>query len=502
MNGGVMIGIDAGTSKVKTNLFDLQGNSLRELSIEVHLHTPAHNQVELDVTDLFAKLAGTIRQLVIGYEGKVQAIGFSVASPTLVLMDRELNAVRPGIVYLDNRSIAEVEKTVQLFGGKEAYFKRVGNNPSPSTCVAATINWLRAMEPESWARTYRIGFLNSYLAAQLTGELAVDPTVASYSGLMDVKNPTNWDAELVQLFGIERERLPPVVPAYSKVGTLNKPIAEVLGLSSGIPVAIGGADTAVTSFALGLRQHGDTFQSMGTSEVLTFCLDRPDFNPAFMNRSHVIPGRWLAHGAMSTAGAAVGWLLNKIFPEFDAEKELEEEAADSPSGANGVVFVPYLCGERSPIFDPRASGVFFGLQLATRRADMIRAVFEGVAYGMRQIYSIGREQWGISPSFIKCVGGASKSDLAVRLRADALNKEFRTIEADDTASYGAALLGAVAAGLFSGFEQVPYLDHYGKAITPNSLGVQHFSNHCHIYNSLYPNLKALMQQHHSDTSKN
>ena len=499
MTDGVIIGIDAGTSKIKTSLFTLEGTLLRELSADVTLMYPAHDRAEIDVEIMFANLFKLLRDLVVGYESQVKAIGFSVASPTLILFGHGLQAMRPGIVYLDNRSIAQVERGVEKFGGPDKYFERVGNNPSPSTCVAATLNWLQEHEPENWAQTYKIGFLNTYLAAQLTGEIAVDPTVASYSGLLDVHKPDGWDEELVELFGINPEILPEVVPSYSKMGELHKSMADALKLPAGISVALGGADTAVTSFALGLQKHGDTFQSMGTSEVITFCLDTPKFSPAFMNRCHVIPGLWLSHGAMSTAGGAIGWLLKSMFTEFKSEMELEELANQSPYGSNGVVFLPYLCGERSPIFDPRASGVFFGLNITTNKADTVRSVYEGVAYGMQQIFNIGREKWGIKPEFIKCVGGASKSVMAVQLRADALATEIRTIEADSTASYGAALLGAVAAGIFT-LDQVPYLTAYGKVVKPNTEGVAHFSKYQKIYSNIYPNLKELMQLHYSFTN--
>lgn len=499
MTDGVIIGIDAGTSKIKTSLFTMQGTLLRESSADVTLMYPAHDRAEIDVEVMFANLFKLLRDLVVGYEKEVKAIGFSVASPTLILFGHGLQAVRPGIVYLDNRSITQVEKAVEKFGGPDKYFERVGNNPSPSTCVAATLNWLQENEPENWAQTYKIGFLNTYLAAQLTGKIAVDPTVASYSGLMDVRKPDGWDMELVELFGINPEVLPEVVPSYSKMGELDKSMADALKLPTGISVALGGADTAVTSFALGLQKHGDTFQSMGTSEVITFCLDNPKFSPAFMNRSHVIPGLWLSHGAMSTAGGAIGWLLKSMFTEFKSEMELEELATQSPYGSNGIVFLPYLCGERSPIFDPRASGVFFGLNITTNKADTVRSVYEGVAYGMQQIFNIGSAKWGIKPEFIKCVGGASKSAMAVQLRADALATEIRTIESDCTASYGAALLGAIAAGIFT-LDQVPYLTAYGKVVKPNTEGVAHFSKYQEIYNKIYPNLKDLMQLHYSFTN--
>ena len=211
-----------------------------------------------------------------------------------------------------------------------------------------------------------------------------------------------------------------------------------------------------------------------------------------MNRSHVWPGLWLSHGAMSTTGGAINWLLSHVFPEIGSEVNLENEAHCSSLGSGGVIFLPYLCGERSPIFDPKATGVFFGLSLATRRCDLVRAVFEGAAYGVRQIYRIGIDTWKVQPEYINCVGGASKSPLAVQLRADALNMEFRSIEADAAASYGAALLGGFAAQVFGDLAKLPCLKAQGKAVRPTPAGVAHFDKHSLIYDRLYPELKDSM----------
>ena len=185
------------------------------------------------------------------------------------------------------------------------------------------MNWLKREEPESWERVYKIGYLNTFLAAKLTGEVAVDPTIASLSGLVNIANPYCWDEELIKISGINPDILPDIKPSFNKVGVLQEKIAKKIGLPAGIPVSIGSADTAAASFALGLKQHGDVFESMGTSGVLTFCLTKPEFDKAFMNRSHVIPGLWLAHGAMSTTGAAIEWAKDIFFSQLEDISDME-----------------------------------------------------------------------------------------------------------------------------------------------------------------------------------
>lgn len=487
----LLVGIDVGTSNVKICVFNVGGELVKSVSDNVILNTPAQGHAEIDLDDLMKKVKILLGQAVSGNERRVEAIGFSVSSPTLVLMDKEYNPVRPGIPYLDNRASKEVSLIVEKMGDRKSYLKNVGNNPSPSTCTAALINWLKKNEPDNWSRTYKIGFLNSFLAARFTGNVIIDPTTASYSGLMNVRKPDNWDDELISISGIDRQILPEIKPSFHKVGELNRAVAQATGLREGITVSIGSADTAAASFAMGLKKHGDAFESMGTSEVLTICLSKPDLSGAYMNRSHVVPGLWLCHGAMSTPGAAMSWAVNNIFPDLGSVKRLEEEAVKSKAGANGLIFLPYLSGERSPVFDSKACGLFFGLTLNTNRADMARAVYEGAGYGMRQIYSIAKNMWNIKPEYIKCVGGAARSNLALQVRADALNTEFRSIESDHASAYGAALLGGVAAGIYD-IDNVPCLDTFSRTVAPIPENVKIYNRFSKVYDELYPNLKDLM----------
>lgn len=488
----LLIGIDVGTSKVKVCLFNKDGSLISQESQDVNILTPLQGYAEMDLNGLFKDIIELLKCVAYGYEDYIEAIGFSVTSPTLVLMDKELNPLNPGVLYLDNRSIREVSTYVESLGGDKSYFEKVGNKPSPSTCTAALINWFKKEKPGIWAGIYKIGFLNTFLAAQFTGQVAIDPTTASYSGLMDIRKPGDWDEELIRASRVDEHVLPEIKPSYYRVGALNEKIAQSTGLKTGITVALGSADTAASSFSLGLRKHGDVFESMGTSEVLTFCLNNPDFSEAFMNRSHVLPGLWLCHGAMSTTGAAMVWLTNNIFQEFNDMKDLENEACLSVPGANGLVFLPYLSGERSPIFDSRTSGVFIGLSMKIKRADMVRAVYESAGYGIRQIYGIAHDKWNVNPEYIKCVGGAAKSSLALQVRADIINSQFVSIESDNASSYGAALLGGMAAGIYGSLDEIPYIYSFSKRVYPNIENREIYDRQFKVYESLYPNLKDTM----------
>lgn len=485
------LGIDVGTSSVKMCIFNNTGELIRDAVENIVTLSPQKEYMEIDLIELQAKILELLKSMVSGYENNICSIGFSVTSPTLVLFDKDLNPLRPGILYLDNRSSNEVSEFVEALGGKEQYFNYVGNNPSPSTCLPGLIKWIKKNESDVWEKTYKIGYLNSYLASQLTGNLAVDPTITSYSGLVKVDNPYQWDQKLMDIAEIDKSKLPNIIHSFDQVGTLKAEIAERLGLKKGIPVAIGSADTAASSLALGLKKHGDVFESMGTSEVLTFCLDRPLFNKAFMNRCHVIPGLWLAHGAMSTTGAATNWLKDNVFTDLNDINLIEQEALMSEVGANGVIFLPYLSGERSPIFDPDTCGVFFGLNLKSKRSDIVRAVYEGAGYGIKQLYVIAQKEWNVEPEFIRCVGGAARCKFALQVRSDILNKQYKAMEVSNASAYGAAMLSAVAANYFS-IHDIPYCKEYCNSVNPIVENSKIYNQYFNIYKDIYPRLKELM----------
>jgi xylulokinase len=485
--GPLYVGIDVGTSNIKICVFNCKREIVSYGSRDTVVLSPKEGYMEIDLKDVLSKVVELLRIVVEGYEQDVVSIGFSVTSPTIVLLDKSLKPLRPGILYLDNRSSLEVHQYAEKLGGEKKYFSRVGNKPSPSTCSVGILNWLKKNEAEIWAKVYKVGYLNTFLAGQFTGNLAVDPTTASYSGLMAVGNPDKWDEELIDLSGINSDLLPNIRPSFYKIGTLRSEIAQETGLRQEVSVAIGSADTAASSFALGLKRHGDVFESIGTSEVITFCLDKPLFDVAFMNRSHVIPGYWLAHGAISTSGAAINWLMNNVFVELDNTESVEREALRSTAGANGVIFLPYLSGERSPIFDPNTFGVFFGLTLNTNRSSIIRAVYEGTGYAMKQLYLIAQ------PKFIRCVGGAASSKLVLQMRADILNVPYKSMEAGNIAAYGAAMLGAIAAKHYS-IDNTPFINKSLMTINPNVENTKIYDKLYKIYESLYPNLKEAMHE--------
>ncbi len=283
----------------------------------------------------------------------------------------------------------------------------------------------------------------------------MDPSNASYTGLFETGGGLSWSSGIIRRAGLDSDKLPPIVASAAGVGNLSCPELEAIGLPAGIPVAMGGGDTACSALAVGAINQGDVFESAGTTNVITACSEKPVFDNRLVNRCHVVPGRWLFHDTMSSTGASLLWLRDDILGERSQEafKAAVEAAAGLPPASDIPVFLPYMAGERSPVWDPFAKGVLFGLGLDTRREQLIRAILEGCAFGARQLFGILEEVMGAPVVDILSIGGGAKLDAWTQIKADATGRAFAVLESHNAAVAGAAMLGAMAGG---------YLDPAGK----------------------------------------
>lgn len=495
----IYLGIDAGTSSVKVCAFTAEGELKAKAHRLIHVITPYPRWAEVDLEQLWEAMVEAIADVsrtLHPVEDRIVALGFCVACPTTIFLDAEHRPVRPAISYLDRRSDAIIQKVAGRLGGTEQYGREIGNRPGSSVCWAANIAWVRENEPAVWEKVRYTGVLGSYLTLRLTGQFACDLTQASYSGLFRVASPDQgWCADLMDVWQVEEASLPRLAPSYQLAGTLTDEAAKSLNLQPGVAVAVGSADTAAAAFAVGMRSAGDVFESVGTSGVITFCLDAPEFDDAYMHRCHILPDRWLAHGAMSTLGGAFGWMKNKVWPEINNLAALERLAAESAPGANGIVFLPYLAGERSPIWDAEASGAWVGLKLENGRADMVRAAFEGTAFGLRQILHHAEQRWGWKPASLLAVGGGARSQFWAQIKADILNLDYLISDMPDAAAWGAALLGILATGRFDGPDdpRLHFIVSDRKPIRPGPEERRRaYDKAFAVFDSLYPALRDVM----------
>lgn len=444
----VLIGLDVGTSGVKAGLFTPEGALLGLQRVPLVARSSRPGYSEIDAEEVWTAVVGATRALLAQVPGSdVAGVGVAAACPTPVVADRDGRVLSPVCTFADARAADDVE--VLRARAPAGEFERLTGNPlSVPTSSALTAGRLAAAAEHGGPVV--LGHLSSFLVHRLTGRWVLDPTNAAYTGALDVASPDRWSDEATTLLGIDAAALPELVPSAEAVGRLTAEAQQQLGLSTPAVVTAGCADTAAAALGVGSVSDGDAFESVGTSGVLTVCRDRPLQALHAMNRPHVVPGRWLSHAAMSSSGASVSWFCQSVLGQLPGgvgPAALDELAASAAPGSGGVLFLPYLAGERSPVWDPSARGAWVGMTLGTGAAQLARSVFEGSAYGLRQLIELESALSGNPLPELVSVGGGTGSVFWASIKADITGRVFHRAGQADVAARGAALLAATAAGL-------------------------------------------------------
>jgi xylulokinase len=483
-----VIGIDIGTSGIKVAAMNKEG-VWGHLEYEPYsLLFSREGWVEIDVD----KVWNITRKLLlkvwteVNKTGNVEAISLSSFCNSSVFMDQEGKALYPGIMYLDQRSKNEARQIREAVG-EEVLFSITGNRLEPGMHTVTTHLWLKKHEPELYSQTFKWGSLSTFILHKLTGHFVMDWTQASFSGLFDIQT-YQWSEEICEKLAIDQEKLPVVCDPSQVIGKFCPDFQH-----QGVPVAAGAADTACSALALGI-QTNEMFESVGTSNVLTVCTDNPSvLDNRFLNRCHIIKGKWLSHGAMSFPGASIQWFYEQFLKSEGYSKSiLENLVNESPIGSNGVFFLPYMQGERSPIWDPDARGSFVGIHLNTTKADMYRSILEGCSYGLKQIYEIINDKYRIPKTSIQSIGGGSKNRAWAQMKANILNQTFELKDISETAALGACLIAARTAGYFSTYGDAADIikNKTIEQIEPVEGQMGIYNQYYQAYCELYPALKT------------
>jgi xylulokinase len=492
-----LIGIDVGGTAVKVALFDLDGRLLALHSTPVPIHTPQPGQAEIDPCCWQEAIANGTRSVLAQADlrpQQVAGIGLSNMIGTVAPLDADHRPLRPAIAYLDTRSVAQAE---WILAQAPHVTETTGNRVLPGNTSLAAILWMQAHEPHLIERAATFATVNTLLFAWLTGERRADYTNASFMGVMDYRRRA-WSPELAAQLGFDLDLLAPLYPSES-TAPLTAGAAETLGLPAGVPVALGGLDGAMTSLGVGAVDVGDCFDASGTSEMVAVCLDRPLACPELLGRWHVVPDRWTLIGAMTTSGACLQWLHDEVYaPGAESATSYDAmlaEASAAPPGAHGVVFLPHLMGERAPIWDPYARGVFFGLTRSTTRGDMARAIIEGTAYAVRHLLELIQERSGVELRRIVMVGGAARNPLWRQVRADVWGLQVVASPVAEAAALGAALTAGVGAGLYADYAAAAgrCAAQGGEVSLPNPAHAAVYDHGYAVYRRLYPALAETMR---------
>jgi xylulokinase len=416
----------------------------------------------------------------------VEGIGLTGQMHGAVLLDTADAVLRPAILWNDQRTAAECDLIRDAVGAQRLI--EITGNDALTGFTAPKLVWVREHEPDVWARTAHVLLPKDYVRLRLTGDHAIDKADAAGTLLLDLA-ARDWSPAVLDALGIPAGRLPRTYEGPDVTGTLSDAAAAETGLRAGTPVVAGGGDQSANAVGVGAVAPGTTALSLGTSGVIFASTDRPLFDPGGRVHAfcHAVPGRWHMMSVMLSAAGSLRWFRDALAPGAGYDELLAGVEA-VPAGSDGLWFLPYLSGERSPHSDPLARGAFVGLTLGHDRRHLVRAVLEGVAYGLRDGMDLMLAAGMPAPAQIRISGGGTASPLWRQILSDVLGTELATVSTTEGAAYGAALLAAVASGWFTSVDEaVTALVTVVPAATPGPYAERYAEWHAR-YRALYPAL--------------
>ncbi|WP_053955715.1 xylulokinase [Inediibacterium massiliense] len=447
----IYIGIDLGTSSVKLLALNENGNILGEVTKEYPVYYPKSNWAEQNPEDWWNQTKQGLKELINRYDlpkDQIQSIGFSGQMHGLVALDENGEVLLPAILWNDQRTVDECIEIENHFG-QEKLTQFVGNK-ALTGFTAPKILWLKKNHKEVFEKVQHILLPKDYIRYRLTKDYATDVSDASGMLLLDVKN-RKWSKEMIEFLGIHVDMLPKVYESYEVTGVLSDEIKQYLEIENEVLVVGGASDQAAGAIGTGTVEDGIISITLGTSGVVFASCD--EFVVDDENRLHSFchgNGKYHLMGVMLSAASCLKWWVEDVNCGVSFE-ELLQEAQESEVGANGVIFLPYLMGERTPYADPDAKGTFIGLNMKVKRGDLTRAVLEGVSFGLRDSLEILKDL-NIPIHQIRVIGGGAKSQLWKQILANILNHSIDEINTNQGGALGAAILAAVGVGKYKNVE--------------------------------------------------
>jgi xylulokinase len=488
-----LLGIDVGTGGTRALLINESG---AVISSAIHEHepfaSPRSGWAEQDPHDWWKACQAAVRKLLAESgvpASDIACIGLSGQMHGAVLLDRNDEVLRPALIWCDQRTAAECRYLNEKIGPQRLV--ELTANPALTNFTLTKLLWVRTNEPGIWRRFHSFLLPKDYVRLQLTGVRAIDVADASGTLLLDVVH-RRWSNAMLDAVELSPDCLPALHESQEIVGRLTESAAASTGLKAGTPVVAGAGDQAAGATGMGIVRPGDVSATIGTSGVVFAASDAPVTDPAGRLHTfcHAIPGRWHVMGVTQAAGLSLRWLRDN-FAEASNYDQLTREAAKVPPGSGGVLWAPYLMGERTPHLDPDARAALLGLAADHTRAHVVRAILEGVAFSLKDTLTIFHEL-GIPVKAIRLGGGGARSSLWRQIQADVYAQGVEIVQAEEGAAYGAALLAGVGAGVWPSVDAAcDAVVHVAGRTAPDPQAVIVMRESYARYRRIYPALQSV-----------
>ena len=475
---------DLGTSGNKATLYADDGRLIASHMVAYPTHFFNGNWAEQDPADWWRAVCDSTRALLAQAKADPSDIAVLALSGQMMgctLVDKTGEVLRPSMLYCDQRASVQAARILEQIDLKE-FYGIVGHRVSPSYTLEKLM-WVRDHEPALYARTHQTLCAKDYINFRLTGKMATDFSDASGTNAFDL-NTFKWSEKIINLTGVDGTMFPEPMDSTQVLGEITRDAAAATGLRVGTPVALGGGDGSCAGVGVGCIKPGTAYNYLGSSSWIALTVEKPivDEQMRTMNWAHCVPGYLHPSGTMQTAGSSMQWLKDVICTSECAGAAatnaspyalIDEVIANSTPGANGILFLPYMLGERTPWWNPDARGAFIGLSLASKREDVLRAVMEGVTMNLGIIVNIFRQH--VPMDAITVIGGGAKSAVWRQMMADIYDCPIESLNfLEEATSMGAAVIGGVAVGLFKDFEVIHRFIKVDHVSTPNPANQQHY----------------------------
>jgi xylulokinase len=493
-----LLGIDIGTGGTRAVLIDETGRVIGSATAEHQpISAPHRGWAEQAPDDWWAAACKAVPQCLANAKAtvdEVESVGLTGQMHGLVMLDADGKVLRPALIWCDQRTEEECREITEKIGAKRLI--ELTANPALTGFTLPKIWWVQKHEPEIWKRVKKIMLPKDYVRFRLTGAHAIDVADASGTLILDVVN-RRWSKEMMAASNLSEEMLPKVLESQEISGKISEAGAKASGLKAGIPVVAGAGDQAAGAVGMGIVRPGAVSATIGTSGVVFAATASPEFDPKGRIHTfcHAAPKRWHVMGVTQAAGFSLRWFRDQFGAGGDSSRDpydrLMDEASHAPAGSDGVLWAPYLMGERTPHLDPNARGALVGLSSTHTRAHVVRAILEGVAYSLRDTLTIFADL-KLPTESIRLGGGGARGGLWRQIQADVYGMPVDIVEAEQGPAYGAALLAGVGVGVWSSVDEAcDTAVRVATRVQPNSASAAVMNKQYAAYRTLYPALREI-----------